>query len=235
MVRALDFAVAHFGRERYAGGHAFARHRHADGYAAIVLAGGYLEAGDSGRRHVEAGDVLVHRPFETHFNSMSSRGADVLNLPLVAGAALPAAGRVADPDRLARLAARDLAAASEALIEAFAPAPPPLSDWPDLLATACRDADELRIGDWARRHGLAAGTASRGFARAFGVTPARYRVEARTRSAWRAIVDTSETLAAIAAQAGFADQPHMTRCVVGLTGRAPGFWRQRRQIRSRPG
>jgi hypothetical protein len=36
------------------------RHRHLQRYAAIVLSGGYVEAGDAGRMRVRAGDVLVH-------------------------------------------------------------------------------------------------------------------------------------------------------------------------------
>ena len=37
---------------------ALPRHRHAEGYVAVVIAGGYEEAGDTGRRRVSAGDVV---------------------------------------------------------------------------------------------------------------------------------------------------------------------------------
>jgi AraC-like DNA-binding protein len=228
-----DLVSAHYGRERFAGLAALARHRHETGYVAVVLDGGYLEAGDRGRRRVTAGDVLVHEAFETHLNAMGRAGADVLNLPLPDRSALPPAGRAADPDLLARLAERSLAEASEALAEGLTAGPVPLDDWPDLLAAACLAEGRLAIGEWARHHGLAAATVSRGFAKAYGVSPARYRVEARSRRAWQAIVGTSEPLAAIAAEAGFADQSHMTRCVASLTGRPAGGWRAPGQIRSR--
>jgi quercetin dioxygenase-like cupin family protein len=35
------------------------RHYHWLPYAAVVLSGGYEEAGDGGRRHVRPGDVLI--------------------------------------------------------------------------------------------------------------------------------------------------------------------------------
>jgi AraC-like DNA-binding protein len=164
-----------YGRERYLRHAAIERHRHDFGYVAVVLAGAYVEAGDRGRRRVEAGDLLVHEPFETHRNQMDSEGAEVLNLPLPAGAALPAAARAADPDLLARLCERDPAQAAEALESMLVAGPVAMHDWPDLLAADCLEGRPFRLSDWARRHGLAPATVSRGFARVYGVSPARYR------------------------------------------------------------
>lgn len=213
------------GRERLESHLRLARHRHVPPYVAVVLSGGYVEAGNTGRRRVEAGDVLVHDAFEAHLNGVCGRGAEVLNLVPPRSAGLPAAGRVRDPDRLARLAEHDMHAAAEALGEMIEAGPPPLADWPDLLAEACRGDAAPAIGDWARRHNLAPATVSRGFLGAYGVSPSRYRAEAKALRAWKTIVGTCEPLAAIAAQAGFADQAHMTRAVLGLTGRSPGRWR----------
>ena len=42
------------------------RHRHAEPYMAIVIEGGYLEAGDIGRIEARSGDVLLHGSFEAH-------------------------------------------------------------------------------------------------------------------------------------------------------------------------
>ena len=69
-------AIAHtrLGRDRLVAGTVMQRHRHAIGYVAVVLAGGYLEAGDAGRRRVGPGDALVHRPFEGHLDR--SAGAE---------------------------------------------------------------------------------------------------------------------------------------------------------------
>jgi AraC-like DNA-binding protein len=223
------------GRERLESDLRLARHRHVSPYIAVVLSGGYVEAGNAGRRRVEAGDVLVHDAFDAHLNGVCSRGAEVLNLVRPQGARLPVAGRVRDPDRLVRLAERDPLAAAEALGEMIEAGPQPLADWPDLLAAACRGEAAPAIGDWARRHNLAPATVSRGFACAYGVSPSRYRSETKALRAWKTIVGTREPLAAIAAQAGFADQAHMTRSVLGLTGRSPGRWRRSvKSVQDRP-
>ena len=225
---------ARFGRERYRGQASIERHRHDFGYVAVVLAGSYVEAGDRGRRRVEAGDLLVHEPFETHRNLMEGGGAEVLNLPLPRCVELPPAARTADPDLLARLCERDPVEAAEALSSMLVDGPDAMDDWPDLLAADCLEGRPFQLSDWARRHGLAPATVSRGFARVYGVSPARYRAEARSRRAWREIMAGSDPLASIALAAGFADQAHMTRSVAGITGLPPARWRRQGQIRSRP-
>jgi len=58
------------------------RHVHEKAYAALVLSGGYEEAGDHGRFRVKAGDVIFHEPFEAHLDRFSETGAAVLNLRL---------------------------------------------------------------------------------------------------------------------------------------------------------
>jgi AraC-like DNA-binding protein len=77
------------------------------------------------------------------------------------------------------------------------------------------------LGPWAQRHGLRREALSRGFVAAFGVTPARYRLEARTRHAVAALRATGSSIAAIALDHGFADQAHFSRAVRALTGCTP--------------
>ena len=213
-------------RQHLAAGTLAARHRHAHGYAALVLAGGYLEAGDAGRRAVSAGDVILHEPFEAHANRFGGRGACVLNLPLPDGWR-PAMSfmSIADGDAIARLAERDLRAATASLCEQLVPVAEQPADWPDLLAADLREGDRVCLGSWARRNGIAPASVSRGFRQAFGVSPARYRSEARARRAWRQLTDTA-SLADLALETGFADQAHMTRAIVALTGTPPGRWRR---------
>lgn len=201
------------------------RHRHVAGYMTLVVAGGYDEAGDVGRFRVQAGDLLVHRPFEAHRNAFGRRSAQVVNLILIDTPGLGAMNRLADPDSVAQLAERDPLAAARAAVAGAQPVPAE-ADWPDQLATALRIRSDLfRIGAWADEHGLSAAAVSRGFQRVYGTTPERYRAEARARRAWSRIVGSAEPLAAIACETGFADQPHMTRCVHAVTGRAPARWR----------
>ena len=229
----LSFARAALGRELCDGGD-FRRHRHVEGYVTLVLAGGYLEAGDAGRFRVEAGQALIHRPYEAHCDYFAGAPAELLNLPLPANAPELALVAAADPDSVARLAEKDLDAAAALLCRDVRPASAE-DDWPDLLAAALRRPGAVRIGEWASRHGLSAATVSRSFQQAFGTSPARYRAEARTRLAWRAITGGEARLADIAYELGFADQAHMTRSVVSMTGKAPAAWRRpRKSIQDRP-
>ncbi len=65
----------------------------------------------------------------------------------------------------------------------------------------------------------------RAFKRAYGLTPEDFRRQLRVERA-RALLARSETLAAIAADAGFADQSHMTREFYRLLGLTPGAYRR---------
>ena len=82
------------------------------------------------------------------------------------------------------------------------------------------------MSGWAARRGLAAETISRGFRRAFGVTPKRMRFECRARRALHVATTGSLPLAEIALEAGFADQAQMNRAVTDISGRPPGYWRR---------
>ena len=203
------------------------RHRHAAAYAALVLSGGYVEAGDRGRFHARPGQVLIHGAWESHMDAFSGAGARVLNLPL-AGPVGFAAGEVADPDAVARAAERNLAEAAALLRETIRPLDAALDDWPDLLAATLRRDPDAALEVWAEAAGLAPATVSRGFRQAFGTSPRRYRAEQRALKAAEALVIRADALAALAADLGFVDQAHMTRAVSALTGLAPGRLRSSR-------
>jgi AraC-like DNA-binding protein len=206
-------------------GETIPRHIHDEAYAAVVLDGGYEEAGERGRWRVRAGDVLIHGRFSGHWNRAPGK-ALVLNLPLPSGLRPDTAmARTSDPDLLARLARRDPREAAAALLETLSPGAGGLADAPDLLAQALSGDDAPGVEAWARDQGVTRETAFRWFRDAYGVGPARFRVEARARRAWRLIVEGDGALADIAAEAGFADQAHMSRDLKDLTGRAPGAWR----------
>jgi len=222
------FRDARFGTERLAALGHVPRHRHRHAYAAVVLAGGYEEAGDGGRWRVSAGDVLVHAAMEAHQDHIGARGCILVNVPLPAEPPEGGLFRLDDPDALVRLAERDGRAALARLLSGMRRGVAPLDDWPDLLARRLRGEDEISIGRWAAEMGLAPESVSRGFRRAYGVSPRRYRLEARARRALKLIVDPGLGLAAIAQDCGFADQPHLTRTLSSMTGRTPGQWRAAR-------
>lgn len=205
--------------DRAPGGLRIERHHHENAYAALVLRGGYLEAGDRGRIRAEAGAVLIHRGFEGHFDTIGSRGADILNLGLRRMPDYPL-GHCSDPDSVVRLAESDRLAAAQLLIASIQPAAVEPLDWPDLLAAALRDASFVGLGGWAHSHGLTPSRLSRGFSLAYGVTPKRYRLEYRAAAAARAI-RSGAVLSEAAFASGFSDQPHMTRAVGSIFGRSP--------------
>jgi len=169
----------------------------------------------------------VHGSFDAHLDCIASAGARVLNLPLTDDDhTLPAgAWHVRDPDAVTRAATVDVAEAI-ALCCGGAIAVPMLDDWPDRLAAALRVQPALRLDNWGAHHGLAAATVSRGFRSVFGISPARYRAQARARTALRMIRTSHEPLAAVAHDCGFADQAHLSRAIATLTGATPGAWRR---------
>jgi len=200
----------------------FGRHNHQEAYAAVVLAGGYEEAGDLGRLRVQAGDVILHDRFEAHLNRFVASGAVVLNLRLWMGESLaPGLARTADPDLIARTAEKDRTEALGLLLATATLRRSPPMDWPDELAAALIQNPSHILSRWGMRHGLAPWTLSRGFAQVFGVSPEAFRARARALQARRSIEATAEPLARIAADLGFSDQSHMTRDVKQLTGMAP--------------
>ena len=214
----------HFGRERCAWGD-LPRHRHVGGYVTLVLAGRYVEAGDAGRFAAGPGDILVHTAYQAHRDTSRCSAAEVINLPMSAALAGRRFGRVDDADRIVRLAEMDLAAAAEAVAGDFVEQPGQ-SDWPDLLAEALASRRPLSLGGWAGAHGLHRSSVSRGFQQVFGTTPCRYRAEARTRRAVEAIAGSGLPLAELAADLGFSDQAHMSRCVTAMVGCSPARWRR---------
>jgi AraC-like DNA-binding protein len=205
---------------------ALARHGHEKAYAALVLAGGYEEAGDHGRFRVKAGDVIFHEQFEAHLDRFSETGAVVLNLRLPVGCSYPPGiSRAADPDSVARVAERSRRDALDLLFSVATSRTPQPADWPDELAAALMLNPSLKLSLWGERKGIPPWAVSRGFGLLFGVSPEAFRARIRARRALKSIQNTQAPLASIAAELGFADQSHMTRSVKQLTGIAPQAWR----------
>lgn len=223
-----SFAEAPIGRLRHHANELRDRHCHDDPFVAVVLAGGYQEAGDEGRWNVRAGEVLIHHAFESHLDRFDSRGAEVLVLPVPRALSRTPTmrGRVADPDLLVRLAERDLDDAQASLAEQFAAGAVTPLDWPDALAADLRAMRDMPLGQWAEHAGVRPETLSRGFRLAYGCTPKAYRASARARAAVAALRGSEIPFAAVAQQLGYADQAHMTRAVTMLTGLTPGGWRR---------
>jgi AraC-like DNA-binding protein len=215
-----------YGRQFRVGLTVLPRHRHRGSYLALVLSGGYEEAGDRGCYRVRAGHLVMHGAFEAHQNRYHADGSEVLNL------ALPTwmepsmvLMQAPDPDAAVHLAELDPKEAVAFLLETAKPLPSRATDWPDELARALALDPHLRLQDWARTHRLADATVSRGFRQVFGITPSSYRAQIRGRLAWQRATAGCEKLSSVAACSGFFDQAHMTRTVRAITGKTPGAWR----------
>jgi AraC-like DNA-binding protein len=196
------------------------RHRHDEAFIALVLTGGYVEAGDTGRHRMRPGDVLVHRRWEYHLDEIAGSGAQVLILPLPTAWQGPTHALASDPDAVARLAERDLPAALHLLTSGLTEHAAPPQDWPELLAARLRQDPDAPVASWARELGLHPGSVSRGFRQVFGITPASYRLFQRTHQALGHIAQGDAALVEVAAQCGFSDQAHMSRAIRRLTGLA---------------
>jgi transcriptional regulator GlxA family with amidase domain len=96
----------------------------------------------------------------------------------------------------------------------------------DALAAAIASGGGRRIGELAEELGLVRETATRSFSRSFGVAPARFAAELRTRAAWLGITGSRRPLGQIALETGFADQAHMTRAIRAFTAQPPGRLRR---------
>lgn len=211
------------------GGSDTPRHRHLDAYATIVLDGGYEQFAYAGRLRADAGCVLVQPTLDSHSDHRLSARLRLLRLPWPRDESLGGVFWPAGLELVVRVAARDAAEASALLAESLKGLKPlaMAEEGPeDALAAALRRDARLPIGRWAEAHGLVRETVARTFARRYGVTPARFRGEFRARQAWLRATGTAETLAAIAADLGFADQAHMSRAVRQITGAAPSMWRR---------
>lgn len=212
-------------RQRLQPGTRIKRHRHAVACVAIVIDGGYLEAGDNGRWRTQPGDVLVYQPFTSHLNFIPKRSS-VLNLPLP-HSALQLQGRylLADVDQLVVTAERDKREATEMLLEQLLSGRPSFDSPIDRIAVQLASPDAPDVQALARQLGVCRTTVFRWFRSVYGIGPASYRTETRARRAWLATVTSSTPLASLAVDLGYTDQAHLSRSIRALTGMTPRQWR----------
>lgn len=211
----------------YVSGEFLPRHVHEEAFATVVLTGGYVEAGDTGRHRAGPGDVVLHWPYENHLNRVELRRTEIIVIPLDFRRIPYACGRIADPDSLMRIVESDPASAQLALLEQLRYRAEAPADWPDDLARALQDDPSLMLSDWAREHGLSVGSVSRKFAQVYGISASSYRLLQRAQRAIRDILATDEPLSTIAQHCRFADQAHMCRTVRRVTALSPSRLRTR--------
>jgi AraC family transcriptional regulator len=241
---------------RYAPALRLPRHAHELASFCVVLAGGYQETVGVRTRCARAGTTVVHPAGEAHSNHHDPAGARVLIVEVADARCidLPGLARLfADPwdsgdPRLAlyglQLGAnlREADTFTDLSVEALV--------LEMLDAARAHQLPEVRGARWlervreqleapapaspslralSERAGVHPVHLARAFRRAFGCSIGEYARRRQVVHALTLLEDPSLTLSAVACQAGFADQSHMTRRVRAHTGLTPRAWRMRRR------
>lgn len=228
-------------------------HTHERSVVAVTLSGRWTSR--LGGRTCESapGHVLVEPAGDRHSNDFAGGGARVLivqpdpaaaellnpcrrlltslaHRPSVAthAVALRLARELARPDDLSPLAVQGLCL--ELLATAgreHARTPVARAPWlrvvEDYLREHFRDTPALQT--LAKLAGVHPSHLARAFRRQYGMSPAQFLRARRLEWALAALRETREPIAAIAHQAGFADQSHFTRLFRGATGLTPARFR----------
>jgi AraC-like DNA-binding protein len=102
-----------------------------------------------------------------------------------------------------------------------------------LAATVARMHDEfaepLATAQLAQQAGLSISQFERTFRKAFGTSPHQYLVTIRVQHACRLLIETNDTVSAVAQRCGFYDHAHFTRAFAALTGSSPSAYRRDHQ------
>ena len=185
-------------------------HRHRKGHAALVLEGSYEERSVDGKFDCRANTLIVYPPWHLHEDNISKSGAVVLNFPIP-----PIDGMrvitLAATEELAKLAHQCLKSASCAALEESAlvqPSKPP--QWLDEFIADLAYYPNYTIEQLAHRYGVSTKHAIRCCKNWFGLTPVQFSKEKRVQKAIRLLRQGGD-ISSVAYDAGFSDQPHLTR------------------------
>jgi AraC-like DNA-binding protein len=170
--------------------------------------------------------VVIHAAGEAHADWFGDRPSDLIDFA-VPGSISAGVYSCGDADAVARSVLEGTPVFAD-IVPAAAE-----EDWPDLLASALRSDPAISISGWAAEQGLQPESVSRGFVRAYGVTPAQYRLGVRIKGAVASLTRGTAPLAAVAFANGFADQPHMTRAVKAAIGTTPAELRRVNSVQDR--
>jgi AraC-like DNA-binding protein len=225
-------------RTSHAAGGVIGLHRHAAPYTAVVLEGQYVEFSVDGVWVCEPGDLVIHPAWHLHANQFSNRRCTVLNIELTSSGAdrLVAMGRVwRARDVRPLLGGRaEPQEQLEQVLERAEPRPAlPAPGSLGLFLSELRGEGRPGVAASAARAGMSREHASRIFRRYLGLPPRSYLVEERFRRALDLLLRAELPLAAVAHEAGYADQAHFTRSFRSATRMSPGELRRRIRTQGR--
>jgi AraC family transcriptional regulator len=89
--------------------------------------------------------------------------------------------------------------------------------------------DAIQLSDFAQLAGMSRSRFHQAFRATTGMSPHRWRLNARICRAQELLLDTARPLAEIALEMGFADQSHFTHSFQRQVGTSPGAWRRTRR------
>lgn len=90
-------------------------------------------------------------------------------------------------------------------------------------------AGDRPVAELAGRCGLSRSHFTRAFKASMGLPPHHWLMRHRVECARALLERSDESIAAIAASCGFADQSHLTRVFHAIAGASPAAWRRRRR------
>ncbi len=212
-------------------------HRHAEPRLVVFLDGFYIERDFAHACRFARGDFVVRPSYYGHDGATHAEGARYLRLGLAPASARKffarkgwkaRRGRLAVDGRLLAELAQDpfggdavLSGAETSNLSA-SEARSPI----EKIAAALAGENDMALEALAETHGMNPWTLTRAFRRAYGMSPLLFRLNARIERALQLIAEGASSLSAVAAQAGFADQSHLSHVVKRMIGRTPAALRR---------
>lgn len=225
-----------------------AEHAHDWPMISLYVMGGYRNITDGGEREIASPSMVFYRPGAAHCNVAGDTGFEQIEIEFdpswLGPSALPPEEVLVREGGSCGTLARSVAiqcgaGISEAglrnsiqhliNIARFEPTRP-VSTWIDTVTNSLRADPGRRIADLAREVGRSPAWIGPAYRSRVGEglleVAARFRVERAT----QLLRESDETLCAIAIEAGFSDQSHMTRTFRRVLGRLPTVVRKDRQF-----
>lgn len=193
-------------------------HRHENAYLAIVLEGSYCEYGPEGRYQVCPGMAILHPTYHAHGNDFAETSGQVLNLPVPAAQADMEGYRVLKGIDVDYVQSHSDIHFQDILLQSQCADPVAPPGW--LTPFTALILDDARVSSAAERCAVTTEHAIRVTKRWFGLTPVALKKEYRVQQAIRLLKEGCSPAEA-AFEAGFSDQPHLTRVLKSAIGLTP--------------
>lgn len=252
-VRAVDLPCGRVSAMRFPAGLHLQMHQHPRATIAVILQGGFAGSYHDQEHDCSATNVIVEPAGESHANRFGDTQSSVLTIslseedlqgsfasltrgvrfardPFVTQVARRAQVELNDPDDLMPMAVES--AALELLTRlARSARNEGQPAWLNRARQHLHDryAEPLQLSDVALEVGVEPERLARTFRQAFGEPMASYLRRLRVEVAATMLASDDVPISQVAADVGFADQSHMTRCFARYLGTTPARYREERK------